>query len=51
MRNDWKRRFIANPLVNQKIILRILAMSRIAQTSIENDPTDEFALINRYCDK
>ena len=38
MKNDWNSKFNANPLVNQKKILNMLDISRMAQTSIEKDP-------------
>jgi len=37
---DWKRRFMANPVVSQKKTRRMLEISRIAQTRMENDPKD-----------
>ena len=50
-KNDWKRRLIANPLVNQNTIRRILAIRRMAQTSIEKDPTDLLDLISLYWER
>lgn len=49
MRMDWQSSGSPNPSANQKYILRILAISRIAQISIEKLPRDLVALIRLYC--
>lgn len=37
---DWNNKLKANPLANQKKILMMEEIKMMAQTSIENDPSD-----------
>lgn len=48
IKKDWKNKFIANPLANQNIILRMLENMRIPQMSIEKDPICFLYFINEY---
>lgn len=48
IKNDWKSKFNANPFVNQKNILNMLDMRRMAHTSMENDPNYPEFLIFLY---
>ena len=41
----WKSKLIAYPVVNQKKILRMAEISKMAHTSMENVPTDFYFLM------
>jgi hypothetical protein len=47
---DWKRRLAAKPVVSQKKTLRMFAIRRIAQTSMENEPRDFYLRIRDNCE-
>jgi hypothetical protein len=51
MSKDWKTSAVLYFLKMKKLSRKMLANSKIAQMSIENDPMHFAILINRYCDK